>query len=64
MERVNILFFIFLKRLLSLSLSLSSLSLSLSLSLSIYIYRLIRDGEKGGGGRKREIIHLSLHCHR
>ena len=29
--------------------------------------RLIRDGEKGGrgygGGGKREIIHLSLHCH-
>ena len=23
--------------------------------------RLIRDGE--GGGRKREIIYLSLHCH-
>ena len=29
--------------------------------------RLIRDGEKGGrgygGGGKREIIYLSLHCH-
>ena len=29
--------------------------------------RLIRDGEKGGrgygGGEKREIIYLSLHCH-
>ena len=25
--------------------------------------RLIRDGD-GGGGEKREIIHLSLHCHR
>ena len=31
--------------------------------------RLIRDGEKGGGGNgvwrwgKREIIYLSLHCH-
>ena len=28
--------------------------------------RLIRDGEKGGGGRrwgKWEIIYLSLHCH-
>ena len=30
--------------------------------------RLIRDGEKGGGGRgmemgEREIIYLSLHCH-
>ena len=30
--------------------------------------RLIRDGEKGGrgyggGGRGREIIYLSLHCH-
>ena len=24
--------------------------------------RLIRDGENGGGG-KREIIYLSLHCH-
>ena len=26
--------------------------------------RLIKDGEKGGGGRGgREIIYLSLHCH-
>ena len=28
--------------------------------------RLIRDGEKGGGGMEmgeREIIYLSLHCH-
>ena len=31
-------------------------------------HRLIRDGEKGGKGiwmwGEREIIHLSLHCHR
>ena len=25
--------------------------------------RLIRDGEKGWGRGKREIIYLSLHCH-
>ena len=25
--------------------------------------RLIRDGEKVGGGGEREIIYLSLHCH-
>ena len=35
--------------------------------MSIETIRLIRDGEKGGKGvwrwGKREIIHLSLHCH-
>ena len=25
--------------------------------------RLIRDGEKEGGGGKKEIIYLPLHCH-
>ena len=37
--------------------------------LNVHRYiRLIRDGEKGGGGwrgggEEREIIYLSLHCH-
>ena len=35
--------------------------------MSTETIRLIRDGDKGwrgyGGGGKREIIYLSLHCH-
>ena len=32
--------------------------------MSTQTVRLIRDGEKGEGGREREIIYLSLNCHR